>query len=108
MNAPDRYKWFVPEGAKKYTKIINATSFTVEREDHTVSNILCMQLHRNQNVLFADYKLPHPLQYKIIVRIHSTNQSSHMQAYNQAIDLDKELDYLKNVFEVFSRDHLRE
>uniref|UniRef100_A0A804PJQ7 DNA-directed RNA polymerase RBP11-like dimerisation domain-containing protein n=1 Tax=Zea mays TaxID=4577 RepID=A0A804PJQ7_MAIZE len=95
MNAPDRYERFVvPEGTKKDTKIVNAASFTVEREDHTVGNILRMQLHRDPNVLFAGYKLPHPLQYKIIVR------SSPTQAYTQAInDLDKELEYLKQAFE---------
>ncbi|KAK9128709.1 hypothetical protein Syun_017506 [Stephania yunnanensis] len=106
MNAPDRYERFVvPEGTKKVsyerdTKIINAASFTIEREDHTIGNILRMQLHRDPHVLFAGYKLPHPLQYKIIVRIHTTSQSSPMQAYNQAItDLDKELNHLKDVFE---------
>ncbi|KAL6592640.1 hypothetical protein ACP70R_022480 [Stipagrostis hirtigluma subsp. patula] len=106
MNAPDRYERFVvPEGTKKVsyerdTKIVNAASFTIEREDHTIGNILRMQLHRDPNVLFAGYKLPHPLQYKIIVRIHTTSQSSPTQAYTQAInDLDKELDYLKQAFE---------
>ncbi|XP_021728512.1 DNA-directed RNA polymerases II, IV and V subunit 11-like isoform X2 [Chenopodium quinoa] len=65
MNAPDRYERFVvPEGVKK---VLNA-SFTIEREDHTIGNILRMQLHRDPNVLFAGYKLPHPLQYKILVR----------------------------------------
>ncbi|CAK9165346.1 unnamed protein product [Ilex paraguariensis] len=35
-----------------------------------------------------------------ILQIHTTSQSSPMQAYNQAInDLDKELDFLKNAFE---------
>ncbi|AQK62723.1 DNA-directed RNA polymerases II IV and V subunit 11 [Zea mays] len=59
-----------------------------------------MQLHRDPNVLFAGYKLPHPLQYKIIVRIHTTSQSSPTQAYTQAINgLDKELEYLKQAFE---------
>ncbi|XP_020107622.1 DNA-directed RNA polymerases II, IV and V subunit 11 isoform X1 [Ananas comosus] len=106
MNAPDRYERFVvPEGTKKVsyerdTKIVNAASFTIEREDHTIGNILRMQLHRDPNVLFAGYKLPHPLQYKIIVRIHTTSQSSPTQAYNQAIDdLDKELQHLKKAFE---------
>nr|VDD57123.1 unnamed protein product [Brassica oleracea] len=74
MNAPDRYERFVvPEGTKKVsyerdTKIINAASFTIEREDHTIGNIVRMQLHRDENVLFAGYQLPHPLKYKIIVR----------------------------------------
>lgn len=116
MNAPDRYERFVvPEGTKKVayerdTKIINAASFTIEREDHTIGNILRMQLHKDPNVLFAGYKLPHPLQYKIIIRIHTTSQSSPMQAYNQSInDLDKELDTLKSGFEAellkFSKDY---
>ncbi|CAI9103040.1 OLC1v1001457C1 [Oldenlandia corymbosa var. corymbosa] len=106
MNAPDRYERFVvPEGVKKVsyerdTKTLNAASFTIEREDHTIGNILRMQLHRDPSVLFAGYKLPHPLQYKIIVRIQTTAQSSPMQAYNQAVnDLDKELDHLKEQFE---------
>ncbi|XP_010932494.1 DNA-directed RNA polymerases II, IV and V subunit 11 isoform X1 [Elaeis guineensis] len=106
MNAPDRYERFVvPEGTKKVsyerdTKIVNAASFTIEREDHTIGNILRMQLHRDPNVLFAGYKLPHPLQYKIVVRIHTTSQSSPTQAYSQAIeDLDKELLHLKKAFE---------
>ncbi|KAH6758403.1 DNA-directed RNA polymerase [Perilla frutescens var. frutescens] len=106
MNAPDRYERFVvPEGVSKVsyerdTKIINAATFTIEREDHTIGNILRMQLHSDENVLFAGYKLPHPLQYKILIRIQTTSQSSPMQAYNQAInDLDKELDHLKSEFE---------
>ncbi|CAI0476074.1 unnamed protein product [Linum tenue] len=76
MNAPDRYERFVvPEGTKKVsyerdTKIINAASFIIEREEHTIGNILRMQLHLDENVLFAGYKLPHPLQYKIIVRAY--------------------------------------
>ncbi|GKB78569.1 DNA-directed RNA polymerases II, IV and V subunit 11 [Tanacetum coccineum] len=75
MNAPDRYERFVvPDNTKKvsyerYTKIINVVSFTIEREDHTIRNIVRMQLHRDANVLFVGYKLPHPLQYNIIVLI---------------------------------------
>ncbi|RLM64340.1 DNA-directed RNA polymerases II, IV and V subunit 11-like [Panicum miliaceum] len=108
MNAPDRYERFVvPEGTKKVsyerdTKIVNAASFTIEREDDTIGNIVRMQLHRDPNVLFAGYELPHPLQYKIITRIHTTSQSSPTLAYTQAIkDLDKELEYLMQAFEMW-------
>jgi DNA-directed RNA polymerase II subunit RPB11 len=106
MNAPDRYERFVvPEGMKKVAyerdmKIMNAATFTVQREDHTVGNVLRMQLHRDPSVLFAGYKLPHPLQYKMVVKIQTTSQSTPMQAYNLAItDLTKELDHLKVAFE---------
>ncbi|XP_024403698.1 DNA-directed RNA polymerases II, IV and V subunit 11 [Physcomitrium patens] len=106
MNAPDRYERFVvPEGMKKVAyerdmKVMNAATFTVEREDHTVGNVIRMQLHRDPSVLFAGYRLPHPLQYRLVVKIQTTSQSSPMQAYNLAItDLIKELDHLKAVFE---------
>ncbi|EAZ02926.1 hypothetical protein OsI_25066 [Oryza sativa Indica Group] len=93
----DRCRWVSYE---RDTKIVNAGSFTIEREDHTIGNILRMQLHRDPNVLFAGYKLPHPLQYKILVRVHTANQSTPTQAYTQAInDLDKELENLKQAFE---------
>lgn len=37
----------------------------------------------------------------LFLQIHTTSQSSPMQAYNQSInDLDRELDHLKNAFEV--------
>ncbi|KAL2628677.1 hypothetical protein R1flu_013363 [Riccia fluitans] len=58
------------------------------------------QLHRDPSVLFAGYRLPHPLQYKLVIKIQTTSQSSPMQAYNLAVNnLDKELDHLKQVFQ---------
>jgi DNA-directed RNA polymerase subunit L len=53
-------------------KIMNAATFTVQREDHTVGNVIRMQLHRDPSVLFAGYKLPHPLQYKMVVKVRSS------------------------------------
>ena len=106
MNAPPRYERFVvPEGVKKVsherdTKIVNAAAFTIEREDHTIGNLVRMELHRDPTVLFAGYKLPHPLLYKVILRIQTTSQSSPTQAYTLAVeDLDKELLHLKRTFE---------
>ncbi len=32
----------------------------------------CRQLHRDPSVLFAGYKLPHPLQYKMVVKVRSS------------------------------------
>lgn len=41
------------------------------REDHTVGNLLRMQLLREENVLFAGYKHPHPLVNDIEIRIQT-------------------------------------
>ncbi len=34
------------------------------------------QLHRDKNVIFAGYQIPHPLEYKLIVKVGSLRQSA--------------------------------
>ncbi|XP_009136651.1 DNA-directed RNA polymerases II, IV and V subunit 11 [Brassica rapa] len=68
----------------------DSSSLKAPKSNFSVTKMLCV----------SGCQLPHPLMYKIIVRVRTTNQSSPMQAYNQAInDLDKELNFLKNQFE---------
>jgi DNA-directed RNA polymerase II subunit RPB11 len=43
--------------------------FTINKEDHTVGNMIRHQLLKDPQVLFAGYKNPHPLEHKIILRI---------------------------------------
>ena len=70
MNAQERYEKFVlPDGVSKVSvekdsKIKNALSITVEREDHTIGNLVRYQLHRDPEVLFAGYKVEHPLEHR--------------------------------------------
>lgn len=106
MNAPDRYERFVvPEGVQKVsyerdTKVLNAGTFVLQREDHTIGNLLRMQLHRDRHVHFAGYKLPHPLKYEVVVKIQTSSQSSPIQAYKQALtDLKGELDHMEEAFD---------
>lgn len=48
--------------------------FRLEREDHTLANLLRMQLIRDPDVLFVGYKHPHPLDHHIELRVQtSTN-----------------------------------
>jgi DNA-directed RNA polymerase II subunit RPB11 len=81
----------------KDTKIPNAATFLVLKEDHTLGNILRMQLHRDPNVLFAAYRMPHPLEHNIALKIQTTDHSSPMGALNTAIkDLICELNILED------------
>eukprot|EP00898_Chlorokybus_atmophyticus_P002228 jgi/Chlat1/3005/Chrsp2S04719 len=105
MNAPERHERFVvPEGVAKVsyqkdTKVANGATFTVQREDHTVGNLLRMQLLRDKDVLFAGYQMPHPLEYKMYIRIQTTKRTSPMEVLLSAIeDLQKELGDLKTQF----------
>lgn len=67
----------VPEGVAKVAmtpdeKVVNAAMFRIAREDHTLGNMLRMELLRDPMVKFVGYKHPHPLDNDIIIRVQST------------------------------------
>jgi len=90
-NRPERHELLtLPVGAKKVVvlrdqRLTNASTFVVEREDHTIGNLLRMQLLRDPKVLFAGYKVPHPLDYKILVKIQTAAGSTPVTAMQGAI-----------------------
>ena len=107
MNAPERSLLYVlPEGMKKVemekdTKIPNAANFVIHKEDHTVGNLLRLQLLRDDTVFFAGYKLPHPLQQDCLVKIQTKDHpASPVKALTTACeDLRVEFEDLKEKFE---------
>ncbi|KAL4452570.1 hypothetical protein ABPG75_008232 [Micractinium tetrahymenae] len=106
MNAPDRQeKFVVPEGVKKVafqpdTKVANAGSFVIQREDHTVGNLVRMQLHREKNVVFAGYRIPHPLEYQMVVKVQTNGKKTPIQAVQSALqDLGDEVGDIRNKFQ---------
>jgi len=111
MNAPPTFESFLlHEGEKKIvkeldTKVTNAALFTVNKEDHTLGNMIRNQLLKDPHVLFAGYKNPHPLEHKFIIRIQTTSQYSPQEAFMNAItDVISEL----SLFEERFKEALRE
>ncbi|TDH72195.1 hypothetical protein CCR75_001023 [Bremia lactucae] len=105
MNAPSRSdSYLLPEGAQKVayekdTKISNAGKFTILREDHTVGNLIRMQLLRDPNVTFSGYRHPHPLIHDIVVRVQTNDASSPVEALaNSLDDLSTEFDEIAQKF----------
>ena len=88
----------------KDTKVPNACLFTINKEDHTLGNIIKSQLLKDPQVLFAGYKVPHPLEHKIIIRVQTTPDYSPQEAFTNAItDLISELSLLEERFRVRCR-----
>lgn len=59
------------------------------------------QLLKDPQVLFAGYKVPHPLEHKIIIRVQTTPDYSPQEAFTNAItDLISELSLLEERFRV--------
>lgn len=55
-------------------------------------------------MLFAGYKVPHPLEHKIIIRVQTTPDYSPQEAFTNAItDLISELSLLEERFRVRSQ-----
>ncbi|KAJ7158307.1 DNA-directed RNA polymerase [Mycena crocata] len=77
MNAPNRHELFVLEDGEKAlevtedTKIPNAATFKIVKQDHTVANMLRAQLLAMPEILFAGYKVPHPLHPYFLIKIQT-------------------------------------
>ena len=67
----------------------------------TVVAAVCRQLLKDPQVLFAGYKVPHPLEHKFVVRIQTTADYAPSEAMTNAItDLLSEVSLLEERFKV--------
>jgi len=105
MNAPDRYERFVvPEDVKKveYEKdprVLDAGTFTVQREDHTLGNLIRVKLLEDKEVSFAGYKIPHPLEYRMLFKVQTRPISDPVKAMVKATsELALEIETIKAAF----------
>ncbi|KAI3615826.1 dna-directed rna polymerase ii [Moniliophthora roreri] len=77
MNQPNRYELFVlddgerPVEVTEDTKIPNAATIKIVKQDHTLAGMLRAQLLSMPQVLFAGYKVPHPLHPYFIIKIQT-------------------------------------
>ncbi|XP_066444202.1 DNA-directed RNA polymerase II subunit RPB11-a-like [Eleutherodactylus coqui] len=72
---------------------------------YAVFYVFCRQLLKDPQVLFAGYKVPHPLEHKIIIRVQTTPEYSPQEAFTNAItDLISELSLLEERFRVAIKD----
>mmetsp|Transcript_76530 Transcript_76530/g.247664 ORF Transcript_76530/g.247664 Transcript_76530/m.247664 type:complete len:234 (+) Transcript_76530:122-823(+) len=66
-------------------KVPNAATYVIWIEDHTLGNLLRMELLRNETVLFVGYKVPHPLNHMIELRVQTLPKSSPEAVIRHAI-----------------------
>jgi len=61
------------------------------------------QLLKNPQVLFAGYKVPHPLEHKFVLRIQTTPDYTPQEAFTMALqDLLTEVNVIETRFKVNS------
>jgi DNA-directed RNA polymerase II subunit RPB11 len=89
INVPDRalaWRWLDEndELRLKYEpdkKKPNAGTFILYKEDHTLGNLIRLQLLRDNGVRFAGYKIPHPLLFECHIRYLYTSIYVYMYVY---------------------------
>ncbi|KAJ6078737.1 hypothetical protein N7467_008490 [Penicillium canescens] len=105
MNAPDRYEAILlAPGENKIdvevdTRLPSAAIFTFHKEDHTLGNMLRTRLLKTQHVIFAAYKVPHPLTPNFLLRVQTDGEVTPRQAViNACHALIKDLGILSREF----------
>ncbi|KAI9772276.1 MAG: DNA-directed RNA polymerase II core subunit [Geoglossum simile] len=89
-NVPDRFELFLlGPGEKKVTvepdtRVPHCAMFHFNKEDHTLANMLRSQLLRTPNVIFAGYRVPHPLFSTFDIRIQTNGEISPKDALVEA------------------------
>lgn len=112
MNQPDRYSRFVSkDGEKKISyakdsRMPNAGTFTIMREDHTLGNLIRCRLLEEKRVVFAGYRIPHPLETRMEIKVQTTGDSlSPQEALKGAIvAIDRDLKDLQIQFSIGAGD----
>lgn len=54
----------------------NTSLFKLEKEDHTVANMLRMKLHEDTQVKIAGYRVPHPTQHNVEIRVQTASDAT--------------------------------
>jgi DNA-directed RNA polymerase II subunit RPB11 len=61
------------------------------------------QLHRDPTVIFAGYKVPHPLEHHIVIKVQTNEETTPLAAMSGSIKaLRQELSLIKQAFEASS------
>ena len=78
---------------------INLSVVNIREEDHTLGNIVRLQLLRDRSVKFAGYRKPHPLENRIEIKVQTTGEKKPSEAIQDACsDLVQHLDTIEAKF----------
>ena len=89
-NAPDRFTLFILQPGERRIevqedmRIPNAATFVFNKEDHTLGNMLRHVVLTLPSVLFSGYKVPHPLESRVLLKVQTDGSVTPAEALQQA------------------------
>jgi len=67
-----------------------------QQEDHTLGNLVRMQLNADPQNVFAGYRIPPPLESRLVIKLQTTGMKTPVESVSHALeDLRSELNSLK-------------
>eukprot|EP00505_MAST-04D_sp_SCG-Rhode-Island_P006095 Stramenopile-MAST_4_protein_6095 len=108
MNAPERKSSFVLDrGQRKITyeadtRIENGGNFVINKEDHTIGNLLVSDLVKNEHIKFAAYQKPHALLTHINLKVATDGAKTPLKVMIESVKNISEL--LDMVDETFGKE----
>lgn len=104
-NAPDRFALFIlgPEERRvdvvEEEQISNAATFTLNKEDHTMGNMLRHAVLLIPGVIFCGYRVPHPLEPRVVIKVQTDGSITPTQAIlNGCNNLISQVGQVRNQF----------
>ncbi len=79
--------------------MINSATYRIELEDHTIGDLLRIYLLKNKDVKFAGYRVPHPLDDILEIKVQTTVEDTNNVVRETIKGLDKELWELEKDFD---------
>ena len=70
----------------KGQKMINSVTYRIQLEDHTVGDVLIIYLLKNKDVRFAGYRIPHPLDDILQIKVQTAAQDTN-RVVNETLQL---------------------
>ena len=95
-NIPNRYESFYLEKGEDKVKLDENNIIIIKKEDHTIGNLIQVELLKKKNVEFVGYKIPHPLEYNLLLKIIVKEGGDILKVYNNGIkELINKLEIIK-------------
>merc|ERR1712000_719338 len=104
-NAPPAHQVYDLDDVSKWsyekdTKMPNSGTFKILKEDHTLGNIIRSQMLTNPHVLFAGYKMPHPLELYMLLKVQTSPETDPMTVLKETLEsLKKGITHLQEQFQ---------
>lgn len=76
--------------------MVNSVTYRIPLEDHTVGDFMRIYLLKNKDVKFAGYRVPHPLDDTLEVKVQTSSEDTNRTVKETLRDLQKNLFELEN------------